>query len=87
MSGIARVRCRGTNSRFKCDLHPWNYAYVGVFSYPFFAVTDELGRYTISGVPVGNYTVEVFHPKSGTTSKPVVVADKMTKVDFEVTAK
>src|SRR6185436_13419689 len=39
--------------RFKCDLHPWNYAYVGVFSHPFFAVTDELGRYTISGVPVG----------------------------------
>lgn len=73
--------------RFKCDLHPWNYAYVGVFSHPFFAVTDELGRYTIPGVPLGNYTVEVFHPKTGTTSKPVVVADKATKVDFEVTAK
>ena len=73
--------------RFKCDLHPWNYAYVGVFEHPFFAVTDEQGRYMISGVLAGSYTVEVFHPKTGATGKSVVVADKMTKVDFEVTAK
>ncbi|MDB6023957.1 MAG: hypothetical protein JWM68_180, partial [Verrucomicrobiales bacterium] len=26
--------------RFKCDVHPWMFAYVGVVEHPFFAVTD-----------------------------------------------
>ena len=73
--------------RFKCDLHPWNYAYVGVFAHPYFAVTDEQGRFTIPGVPAGRHSIEIFHPKGGTNAKPVLVADKVVTVDFEVTAK
>jgi len=73
--------------RFKCDLHPWNYAYVGVFAHPYFAVTDEQGRFTIPGVPAGRYSLEIFHPKGGTNAQPVVVTDKVTAVDFEVTAR
>lgn len=73
--------------RFKCDLHPWNYAYVGVFGHPFFAVTDERGRFRIRGLPAGRYTLEVFHPKSGTSAKPIVVTDKASTVDFEMIAR
>lgn len=73
--------------RIKCDLHPWNYAYVGVFDHPFFAVTDEQGRFTIRGVPAGRYSIEVFHPKGGTSARPTVVGDKETVADFEVTAR
>lgn len=73
--------------RFKCDLHPWNYAYVGVFAHPFFAVTDERGHFTIRGVPAGRYTLEMFHPKGGTSAKPIVPTDKAATVDFEVTAR
>jgi hypothetical protein len=62
--------------RFKCDLHPWNYAYLGVFAHPYFAVTDEQGRFTIRGVPAGRYSVEIFHPRSGTSAKPVIVIDQ-----------
>lgn len=72
---------------FNCDLHPWNYAYVGVFAHPYFAVTDEQGRFTIRGVPTGRYIVEIFHPKGGTIAKPIGVTDKPTTVDFEVTAR
>ena len=36
-----------------CDIHSHMSAYVLVFSHPFFAVTDEAGRYTIAGVPPG----------------------------------
>ncbi|MBL9166831.1 MAG: carboxypeptidase regulatory-like domain-containing protein [Verrucomicrobiales bacterium] len=69
---------------FRCDLHPWNSAYVGVFSSPYFAVTDAQGRFTIRGVPAGRYSVALFHPKTGTTAKPVVLADHPATVDFEV---
>jgi hypothetical protein len=73
--------------RFKCDLHPWNYAYVGVFAHPYFAVTDEGGRFIVRGVPPGGYTLAVFHPKGGTISKSLVVADTAVAVDFEMPAK
>ena len=32
-------------------------AYILVFSHPFFAVTDDDGRYAIAGVPPGTYTL------------------------------
>jgi hypothetical protein len=73
--------------RFKCDLHPWNYAYVGVFAHSFFAVSDEEGRFAIRGVPPGRYVVEIFHPKAGTSTKPVVVTDKTATMDFELPPK
>lgn len=73
--------------RFECDLHPWNYAYLGVFAHPYFAVTDEQGRFTIREVPAGRYSLEVFHPRSGTSAKPVIVTDQPSTVDFEVIAR
>ena len=89
--GPGTVRRTFTNSevpvRFKCDLHPWNHAYVGVFAHPYFAVTDEQGQFTIRGLPPGRYSIEMFHPKSGTSAKPVIVTDKGATVDFEVIAR
>lgn len=73
--------------RFRCDVHLWNYAYVGVFEHPYFAVTDEQGRFTVRGVPAGKYNIEIFHPKGGTNAQPITVTDKATTVDFEVIAK
>jgi hypothetical protein len=73
--------------QFKCDLHPWNYAYVGVFAHPFFAVTDQDGRFAIHGVPAGHHDLAIFHSKGGTSTKPIAVTDQLTTMDFEVTAK
>jgi hypothetical protein len=50
--------------RFKCDVHPWMFAYVAVVDHPFFAVTDEDGRFKIEGLPDGRYTVEAWHVKT-----------------------
>jgi hypothetical protein len=57
---------------FKCDVHPWMSAYVGVVDSPFFAVTGEDGAYKLSGLPDGEYTVVAVHPKAG-ESKPVKI--------------
>ena len=42
--------------RFKCDVHGWMAAYVGVVAHPFFAVTDADGTFEMKGLPPGTYT-------------------------------
>jgi hypothetical protein len=74
--------------KFKCDVHPWMFAYVGVVEHPYFAVTDKDGNYKISGLPAGDYTVEVTHLKAGSkTEKIKVGADEKKTQDFALEAK
>lgn len=56
---------------FKCDVHPWMRAWVGIFDHPFFAVTGDDGAFTISGLPYGTYEVEAWHEKLGTKTVKV----------------
>ena len=59
--------------RMKCDVHPWMFAYVGVVSHPYFAVTDAEGRFEINDVPDGDYLLEAVHPKAGRRTVPIKV--------------
>lgn len=59
---------------FKDNQHPWERAYVGVMAHPFFAVTDEFGRFEIRGVPPGNYTLVVWHERLGEQQVEITVA-------------
>jgi hypothetical protein len=61
--------------RFKCDVHPWEFAYVSVLEHPFFAVTDANGNFAISGLPAGRYTVEAHHRKAGVLRREVTVEE------------
>jgi hypothetical protein len=65
--------------RFKCDVHPWMFAYVGVIDHPHFAVTDKDGNFKIPGIPAGKYVVEIVHPKCGAKIQEVTLADADTK--------
>jgi len=40
-----------------CPVHPWEKTRVFVIPHPFFAVTDDAGRYEIRGLPPGRYTL------------------------------
>jgi plastocyanin len=64
---------------FKCDVHGWMNAYVGVLDHPFFAVTDAEGAFDIKGLPPGTYTIEAWHEKAGATTQSVTIGDKETK--------
>lgn len=63
---------------FKCNVHAWMRAYVGVLEHPFHDVTDDAGRFSIAQLPPGTYSVEVWHERFGTQSQQVTVAAKET---------
>jgi plastocyanin len=64
---------------FKCDVHGWMNAYVGVLDHPFFAVTGENGSFELKGLPPGTYTVEAWHEKLGAKTQSVTIAAKESK--------
>jgi hypothetical protein len=73
--------------RVKCDVHPWMFAYIGVCTHPYFAVTDKDGNFKISGVPAGKYTIEAFHLKAGAkTSEVTLGADDKKALEFTLDA-
>jgi plastocyanin len=73
---------------FKCDVHGWMNAYVGVMSHPYFAVTGADGSFALNGLPPGTYTVEAWHERLGTMTQSVTIGASETKgdVNFSFTA-
>jgi len=51
-AGIVEVRCAQ---------HPWSRAFIAAFDHPYFAVTENDGKFAIDSLPPGKYTVKVWH--------------------------
>jgi plastocyanin len=64
---------------FKCDVHGWMNAYVGVLDHPYFAVTKEDGSFELKGLPPGTYTIEAWHEKLGAQTQKVTIGPKESK--------
>ena len=64
---------------FKCDVHSWMNAYVGVVNHPYFAVTGAGGKFELKTVPPGTYTIEAWHEKLGRQTQTVTLGDKESK--------
>lgn len=64
---------------FKCNVHGWMEAYVGVLPHPYFAVTAGGGAFELKNLPPGTYTIEAWHEKLGTATQSVTVAAKDAK--------
>jgi len=75
--------------KFKCDVHPWMFAWITVVDHPYFAVTDKEGKFTIKNVPPGKYTVVALHRKAAPTGleKEVEVKDGDVTADFTMEVK
>ncbi len=72
---------------FKCDVHGWMNAYVGVMDHPYFAVSDASGKFELKDLPPGTYTIEAWHEKLGPMTQSVTVGPKETKSDVTFTFK
>ena len=75
--------------RFKCDVHPWMFAYVSIVEHPFFAVTGTDGTFTIEDVPPGEYEIAAIHRKAHAPDfegivKRITVGEGEAKMDFVV---
>ena len=71
---------------FKCDVHGWMNAWIGVLDHPYYAVTSADGSFSLKGLPPGTYTIEAWHEKLGTQTQTVTVAEKESK-DVQFTFK
>jgi hypothetical protein len=47
------------------QVHPWMKAWVGVFHHPYFAVTDEKGRFEIKDAPAGRWRLVLWQETTG----------------------
>jgi plastocyanin len=71
----------------KCNQHPWMKAHIGVLDHPFFDVSAKDGKYTITGLPPGDYTLVAWHEMGGDkgtekTAKITVGAKESKTQDF-----
>ncbi len=76
-----------------CDIHPWMRAWIYVFNHPYFAVTDERGRFRINDVPLGEHQLIVMQPDVGyrktmslqlTQSKAKPIEVKVKQADLKI---
>jgi plastocyanin len=74
--------------QIKCDVHPWMQAWMAVFTHPFFSVTGPDGKFNISGLDPGTYTITAWHEVLGTQTTTVTVGANETKTAaFKFTTK
>jgi plastocyanin len=60
-------------ARLFCNIHPNMAAYVMAVDSPYFAVSNENGTFTISGVPPGTYTYHAWRPGGQTLTGSIAV--------------
>ncbi len=76
-----------TMLKFKCDVHPWMFAYVSVVDHPYFSVSAKDGTYKLANVPAGKYTIEATHRKGGVVTKEIEVKSDGVVLDFTIELK
>lgn len=68
-----------------CNVHPEMSAYILVLETPYAAITGEDGRYEISDLPAGTYTLKTWHETLKPTSHTVSLQETQTvTVDLEL---
>lgn len=75
-----------------CSIHPWMSARVLIRDNPYFAVTDENGKFTIKNLPEGKFTFQFWHEQSGFLAKELKKDGKPLtwakgRTEFTITAK
>jgi plastocyanin len=66
-----------------CSIHKTMNCVILVLENPYFAATDDRGRYSIPSVPAGTYKVKGWHERLPSQSKEIVVPENgEVRVDF-----
>jgi plastocyanin len=70
----------------QCNQHPWMRMYMNVMKNPFYAVSGPDGKFEITGLPPGDYTIAFVQEKLGEQDQKVTLAAKDSKT-LDVTFK
>jgi plastocyanin len=70
----------------QCNQHPWMRMYMNVVKNPFYAVSGPDGKFEITGLPPGDYTIAFVQEKLGEQDQKVTLAAKDSKT-LDVTFK
>ncbi|QJW96224.1 hypothetical protein [Frigoriglobus tundricola] len=57
----AALKKEGPPIQYKCTIHGWMTGYVRVFDHPYYALTDDDGKFEIKNAPVGPYRIVYWH--------------------------
>ncbi|AMV28758.1 hypothetical protein VT84_30410 [Gemmata sp. SH-PL17] len=87
-----------TPIQYKCTIHPWMAGYVRIFDHPYYAITDEDGKFEIKNAPVGNFQIVYWHENGvrggakGRAGEAIQIAGagatmEMKPTDFDVSPK
>jgi hypothetical protein len=72
---VTKSLARSGIIRIDCDvLHTWMSAAIVVTASPFYAVTDQHGRFVIEHLPAGEYEMEAWHEKLGTRNRRLAIS-------------
>ena len=85
----------GPPIQYKCTIHGWMTGYVRIFDHPYYAITDEDGKFEIKNAPVGNYRIVYWHENGyrggaqGRFGDPIAIKAPVTevKVEYDVSPK
>lgn len=49
----------------ECNIHPWMKGWIRVFDHPYFAVTDDQGRFELKNAPAGDFKMKIWNASGG----------------------
>ncbi|GEM_PF-957390 len=66
----------------RCGIHKWMHAFVIVQEHPYYAVSDSSGRFKITGLPEGEYTLNIWHEELGDLTAKVSASNPNVSVVY-----
>lgn len=70
-----------------CNIHDWMRAYVVVVDTPYYQLSDESGTVVIENIPVGDYQMEVWHPRQRKVYTKNIYVGIEFSLDVEIATK
>ena len=71
----------------RCDVHGWMSAWIIVAEHPYYTVTDSAGEFSLTGVPPGIYTLNIWQEFLGEKSVEITVeAGETAELNFSFEA-
>lgn len=62
--------------KINCDLHSWMVGWVVVAANPYYVITGADGQFAFDNLPAGQYKLQIWHERLGTTQASITVSEK-----------